>query len=120
MNSIENENLQSTNKQNIAKILGKKIKQAREEAKMSQLQLAVLLGLSDKTISGYETGRIEIPVKHLVQLGEIFKKPISYFLGTDPREYKISSRLRAVEIAMRDIRKQLNEIRLLCQNLTQD
>jgi len=107
-------------KTNIAKILGKKIKQAREEARMSQLQLAVLLGLSDKTISGYETGRIEIPVKHLIQMGEIFKKPISYFIGSDPREYKLTSRLRAVEISMREIRKQLNEIKLLCQNLTQD
>jgi len=107
-------------KTNIAKILGKKIKQAREESRMSQLQLAVLLGLSDKTISGYETGRIEIPVKHLIQMGEIFKKPISYFIGADPREYKLTSRLRAVEISMREIRKQLNEIKLLCQTLTQD
>jgi len=107
-------------KTNIAKILGKKIKQAREEARMSQLQLAVFLGLSDKTISGYETGRIEIPVKHLIQMGEIFKKPISYFIGADPREYKLTSRLRAVEISMREIRKQLNEIKLLCQTLTQD
>jgi len=107
-------------KTNIAKILGKKIKQAREESRMSQLQLAVLLGLSDKTISGYETGRIEIPVKHLIQMCEIFKKPISYFIGADPREYKLTSRLRAVEISMREIRKQLNEIKLLCQTLTQD
>lgn len=95
--------------------LGKRIKVAREEARMSQLQVGVSLGVTDKTISGYESGRIAPPIDKLLQLADLFKKPITYFLGSDPREYKVSSRLRAVEVALRDIRKQLQEIKLLSQ-----
>jgi transcriptional regulator with XRE-family HTH domain len=96
--------------------LGKRIKLAREESKMSQLQVGVALAVSDKTISGYESGRIAPPIDKLMHIAELFKKPIAFFLGSDPREYKVASRLRSVEIALRDVRKQLNEIRLIGQN----
>lgn len=96
--------------------LGKKIKLAREEAGMSQLQVGVALAVSDKTISGYESGRIAPPIDKLMHLADLFKKPIAFFLGADPRDYKVASRLRAVEVALREVRKQLNEIRLISQN----
>lgn len=100
--------------------LGRRIKIAREESHMSQLQVGVALGVSDKTISGYELGRIAPPVDKLIHLADLFKKPISFFLGADPREYKVASRLRAVEVALRDIRKQLNEIKLFSQTVDLD
>lgn len=100
----------------LIKDLGKRIKLAREEAKMSQLQVGVALAVSDKTISGYESGRIAPPIDKLIHLADLFKKPIAFFLGADPRDYKVASRLRAVEVALRDVRKQLNEIRLISQN----
>lgn len=96
--------------------LGKRIRSARDEARFSQLQVGVSLGVSDKTISGYESGRIAPPIDKLMQLADLFKRPISYFLGSDPRDYKVASRLRAVEVALKEIRNQLNEIRLVSQN----
>ncbi|RMD77315.1 XRE family transcriptional regulator [Candidatus Dojkabacteria bacterium] len=96
--------------------LSKKIKMARLESSMSQLEVGRVLGVTDKTISAYESGRIVPPVDKLMALAEIFKKPITYFLGLDPRDYKVASRLRAVEIALRDVRRQLSEIRLISQN----
>lgn len=104
----------------LIKEIGIRLKSARVDSRMSQLQVGVSLGVSDKTISGYESGRISPPVDKLLQLADLFKKPISFFLGADPREYKVASRLRAVEIAMREIRKQLNEIRLVSQNTDLD
>ncbi|CAG1023334.1 hypothetical protein DOJK_02247 [Patescibacteria group bacterium] len=104
----------------LMKELGSKIKLARDEAQMSQLQVGVALAVSDKTISGYESGRIAPPIDKLIHLADLFKKPIAFFLGADPREYKVASRLRAVEIALRDVRKQLNEIRLISQNTDLD
>ncbi len=95
--------------------LGRRIKLAREEARLSQLQVGVSIGVSDKTISGYESGRISPPIDKLLSLADLFKKPISFFLGSDPKDYKVASRLRAVEISLRDIRNQLNEIKLLSQ-----
>ena len=100
--------------------LGSKIKAAREEAKFSQLQVGVALGVSDKTISGYESGRICPPIDKLQQLADLLKKPLTFFLGSDPKDYKISSRLRAVEIMLRDIRRELREIKALSQKMDLD
>ena len=94
---------------------GTRIKLAREDAKLSQLQVGVALGVSDKTISGYESDRIKPPVDKLMKLADLLKKPISFFLGTDIKDYKITSRLRAIEIVLRNIRKELREIKLLAQ-----
>jgi len=95
--------------------LGIKIKSAREDSRLSQLQVGVALKVSDKTISGYESDRITPPIDKLLKLSELLKKPISFFIGEDLKDYKISSRLRAVEIALRDIRQELREIKLLAQ-----
>jgi transcriptional regulator with XRE-family HTH domain len=89
------------------------IKQAREQSKLSQLQVAVALGVSDKTISGYESGRISPPISKLQKLADLLQKPIGFFVGSDPKNYKVASKLRSVEIALRDIRQELREIKLL-------
>lgn len=100
--------------------LAERIRTARGDARMSQLQVGVALGVSDKTISGYEAGRIAPPIDKLILLADLFKKPVTFFLGSDPREYKVVSRLRAVEVALREIRKQLQEIKLISQNVDLD
>jgi transcriptional regulator with XRE-family HTH domain len=95
--------------------LSQRIREAREDSKMSQLQVAVALGVSDKTISGYESGRISPPINKLQRLSDLLKKPIGFFVGVDPKNYKVASRLRAIEVALRDIRQELREIKLLAQ-----
>lgn len=102
-------------RQELSAELGKRIKQARLEADMSQLQVAIILGVSDKTISGYESGRISPAVDKLHNLADLFKKPLSFFFGHDPKDYRIAARLRAVEVTMRELREQLREIKLLCE-----
>ncbi len=100
--------------------LAEKIKKAREDAKLSQLQVGVALGVSDKTISGYESGRISPPIDKLNKLADLLKKPIGYFVGADTREYKVAARLRAVEIMLRDIRRELREIKAIAQTTNLD
>lgn len=95
--------------------LGAKIKTARKEAKLSQLELGVALKVSDKTVSGYESGRISPPIDKLVLLAELLKKPVTFFLGIDERDYSIQARLRAIEIALRDIRQELRVIKVECK-----
>jgi transcriptional regulator with XRE-family HTH domain len=94
---------------------GQKLKTAREESRLSQLQVGVALQVSDKTVSGYESDRIIPPVEKMLKLADLLKKPISFFIGTDTKDYKISSRLRAVEVMLRDIRQELREIKTLAQ-----
>lgn len=100
--------------------IGENIKSAREEAKLSQLQVAVELGVSDKTISGYESNRISPPIDKLQKLSDLLKKPVSFFIGDDVRTYKVASRLRAVEIMLREIRKELREIKAIAQTTNLD
>lgn len=97
------------------KTLGQRIKQARKEAKLSQLQLGVALKVSDKTISGYESNRISPPINKLQTIAELLKKPVTYFLGVDERDYSIQARLRAVEIKLREIRQELRGIRVVAK-----
>jgi len=100
----------------LIKEMGEKIKAARIEARLSQLKVGMALGVTDKTISGYESGRIAPPVDKLIVLADLFKKPIGFFLGADPRDYKVASRLRAVEVSLKEVKRQLNEIKLISQN----
>lgn len=95
---------------------GERIKQARKEAKLSQLQLGVALKVSDKTISGYESNRISPPIDKLQTIAELLKKPITFFLGIDERDYSVQARLRAIEIKLREIRQELREIRLVARD----
>jgi transcriptional regulator with XRE-family HTH domain len=97
---------------------GEKIKRARKEAKLSQLQLGVALKVSDKTISGYESNRISPPIEKIQKIAELLKKPITFFLGIDERDYSIQSRLRAVEITLREIRQELREIKLIAKKIS--
>jgi len=99
----------------IAIEIGKRLRIAREESRISQLQVGVAVGISDKTISGYESGRISPPIDKLVQLADLFKKPITFFLGADPKDYRVSSRLRAVEMSLKEIKEQLTQIKLISQ-----
>lgn len=95
--------------------LGEKVRTARKEAQLSQLELGVALKVSDKTISGYESNRISPPIEKLQKIAELLKKPITYFLGVDERDYSVQSRLRAVEIHLREIRQELREIKVATQ-----
>lgn len=50
----------------------KRIKEFREMAKMSQAELAVLLGVTQNTISNYERGEREPSIENLKQMAKIF------------------------------------------------
>ena len=62
------------------KKLGKKIKLARVEKDLSQMQLAELIKAKQKSISGYETGAAVPSIETLLKVAKVLEKPISYFL----------------------------------------
>ena len=53
----------------------------REEAGLTQKELAGLLGLSKQGYSHYESGRGSFTVQHLFRLARILGRPITWFLG---------------------------------------
>ena len=65
--------------------LGRLIALAREEANLSQPQLAERIGLKHpQSISNYERGVTEVPARRIRQIAEATGKPISFFLGEPP------------------------------------
>ncbi|MGX8701019.1 helix-turn-helix domain-containing protein [Caproiciproducens sp.] len=68
-------------------VLGHKIQALREEKKLSQEQLANLVGCSQSAISNYEKGKRHIYLDHLEKLSDIFDTPISALMeGEDKSE----------------------------------
>jgi transcriptional regulator with XRE-family HTH domain len=64
--------------------LGKRIRQAHEEAGLTQSELAERLGLRHpQSISRYERGETEVPQKRLRRISDETEKPLSFFLADD-------------------------------------
>lgn len=62
------------------KEIGRKLQMAREEAGLSQEQLANLLGCAQSTLSNYEKGKRRLYLTQLENIAEILDKPIEYFM----------------------------------------
>ncbi len=76
--------------------IGKKIRQARDEAGLSQKSLAEALGFETATaISLIESGERGISVEFLEKVAGIFHKDIKFFLGQDEQKVDIRVALRA-------------------------
>jgi transcriptional regulator with XRE-family HTH domain len=64
----------------IQKRMGKRIQKAREEAGLSQGELASLMGCTQAALSNYELGKRRLYLANLAQLARILNKPINFFL----------------------------------------
>ena len=71
----------------IQKKMGKRIQKAREEAGLSQEELASLMGCTQAALSNYELGKRRLYLANLAQLARILNKPINYFLE-EPEDIK--------------------------------
>ena len=80
-------------------ILFKNIKKARVTSELSQKDLAKRLGLSDRTISAYETGRAIPPLPVLTKIASITKKSLSELVGIEDsgNEKEIVKSLKKIE-----------------------
>lgn len=65
----------------LAKQIGKRIKIAREEARLTQDDVADKLDIGRAQVANIETGRTLITVEHLLKLPAILNYPVGYFLG---------------------------------------
>lgn len=61
-------------------IIGKNIKENREQLKMTQLELGALIGVTSQTISGWESGYRTPDVFILNRIAKIFNTDINTFL----------------------------------------
>ena len=57
----------------------------REDADLTQQQLADLLGTSQTMYARYERGANELPIHHLLKLCAFYHVSADYFLGLDKK-----------------------------------
>lgn len=60
--------------------IGRKIQKAREEAGLSQEELAARLGCTQAALSNYELGKRRLYLSQLERISQVLGKPITYFL----------------------------------------
>ncbi len=95
---------------NIRKIFAKKLQKAREQKGMSQRELGLLTGLSDKSISAYEQGRVLPPLDILPKLAKHLEQPVAYFLGEDTPIDRLSVQLEKLEGILEELKKLLPDV----------
>jgi transcriptional regulator with XRE-family HTH domain len=64
------------------KEIGRRIAQARNVKGLRQEDLAPLIGVSTRSIQGYELGEVS-PYKHLKAISEVLGRPVEWFLHGD-------------------------------------
>jgi transcriptional regulator with XRE-family HTH domain len=68
-------------------IMYKRIRDLREDADMTQVQIAKILNCSQRVYSNYERGDIDIPTEILIKLANFHDVSVDYILGrTNKRE----------------------------------
>ena len=64
----------------------RRLRDLREDADLTQTQVAKYLGMSQTGYSKYETGENDIPTQILIALARIYHTSVDYLLGlTDER-----------------------------------
>ena len=69
----------------IDKFVGEKLREARNEAAISQESAAKRIGLSFQQIQKYEKGLNRVSASRLAKLSKLYEKPIVWFF---PHEYQ--------------------------------
>ena len=59
----------------------KRIRDLREDADLTQQQVAVVLGTSQTMYARYERGANELPIHHLLKLCKLYGVSADYILG---------------------------------------
>lgn len=91
-------------------LFNKKLKEARIQKGLSQRGLGLALGLSDKTISSYESNRSFPNLEILEKISEILDKPIEYFISSS-KKTSIIELLKQIEKNQEEITKEIISIR---------
>ncbi len=73
------------------KMLGERLRQAREYLGFSQEEVAKFLGVPRSAVSNVETGGRKIDALELKKLAGLYKRPVSYFTGDEADEANLGA-----------------------------
>lgn len=86
-------------------LLSERIRSARKLANLSQIDMANLVGVSDKAISSYEVGRAVPPLDILKKISAVTNKPIAFFFNEDINNSTVLEKVDKMIEELNDIRK---------------
>ena len=58
-----------------------RVRDLREDADLSQEQVAEMLGIAQQMYSAYETGKFRFPIDHLMKLALYYNTNLDYLVG---------------------------------------
>ncbi|WMJ79518.1 helix-turn-helix transcriptional regulator [Clostridium sp. MB40-C1] len=67
-----------------------RLKELREEKKLTQEELGKFLNVSRQAISGYEAGSIEPSINNLIKLADVFNVSLDYLLGRTKERHNLN------------------------------
>jgi len=86
----------------VYKLIGERIREAREDRGWTQAQLGEAIGYTQATIGNYELGRRHVSVDDLYKIGEALGKPYAYFIGAD-KQYEEQVKREAEQRMRNDV-----------------
>ena len=86
--------------------IGQKIKAARKIKRITQDELANIIGVSDKSISAYESDRANPPLNVVEKISKATNQSLNFFLE-ESVETSILSKLTEVENQFKEIKRLL-------------
>ena len=66
-------------------MLFQRIRDLREDHDKKQIELARYLNIDQSTYSGYECGKINVPVDMLIKIADFYGVTLDYLVGRDDR-----------------------------------
>lgn len=105
------------------KILGSRIKQARQNCQMSQADLAEKLGYSQRDISQIENGNRLIKITEIGKFAEVLQVSVIYFFdGNLDQDYFQSAILEQINRLQsnEDKNSMIEIVRLMCDTILRD
>ncbi len=91
--------------------LGKKIKEARLEANLSQLELSQALIVNEKSVSSYEAGRTKPSIETLNKIAKKTNKSIAFFTEDKNVEIDLDLKLNNIQAELEKIKQLLKKRR---------
>jgi transcriptional regulator with XRE-family HTH domain len=88
-----------------------RIRNARKNAHLSQLDLGKGICVSDKSISAYEQGRSVPPFEKLRRIAEQTNHPLAYFTDENTDDTTITAKLLSIERELNEVKKLLKKTR---------
>lgn len=84
------------------KEIGKKIRKIRDGKNLSQKRFAKKIGLSEKTISAYENGRITPPYRVLEKISNTYGITIISF--SEDQKQTLETKIKKLEDSVQEVR----------------